>query len=405
MHMTQTLHQQALDRFSRGCVLQAQQHWQAAIACYDEALALEPQLAAAFSNRGAALTSMNRCEEALASLDRAIWLVPDYPEAHFCRAVTLLLKGEMPAGWMDFEWRWQTAPGRALRQTKNFSQPLWLGEAPIAGKTVLLYCERGLGDTLQFCRYALMVARLQAKVILQVQAPLAALLRSLSADIRVVSETEVLPHFDVHCPLLSLPLVFKTSLDTIPAPGRYLGTDAGKVEHMRGRLNEAAVLPGNARRTGTLHVGLVWRGDAGNPDDRNRSIELRHLLPFLPPGLLYVSLQKEVTPAERNFMDAHSLGAFLDNESDFVDTAALCECLDLVVAVDTSVAHLAAALGIRTWILLPFNPDCRWLLDRTDSPWYPAMELYRQTLSGDWSAVLARVGDELARLLKTPSTD
>jgi hypothetical protein len=318
------------------------------------------------------------------------------------------LKGDLSAGWIDFEWRWKTSPGRALRRSKTFSRPLWLGEEAAAGKTLLLYCERGLGDTLQFCRYALMVAQLRAKVILQVQAPLVALLRSLHEEIQVVSETETLPHFDLQCPLLSLPLVFKTSLNTIPAPVRYLCAERAKVAHMQSRLNEVGAQyddtrPDDARRgdvrRAIRRVGVVWRGDAANPDDRNRSIELPSLLSCLAPGLQYFSLQKEVTSAERTLIQAHALVSFLDDESDFEDTAALCECLDLVVAVDTSVAHLAAALGLKTWVLLPFNPDCRWLLDRRGTPWYPTVELYRQTLAGDWSAVLARVRDDLGRLL------
>jgi hypothetical protein len=340
---------------------------------------------------------MNRCSEALASLDRAISLVPDYPEAHFSRAITLLLKGDLSAGWIDFEWRWKTSPGRALRRSKTFSRPLWLGEEAAAGKTLLLYCERGCGDTLQFCRYAPMVAQLGAKVILQVQAPLVALLRSLHQGIQVVSETETLPHFDLQCPLLSLPLVFKTSLITIPAPVRYLGAESGKIAHVQTRLHEVGAMHENTR-SAVRRVGVVWRGDAANPDDRNRSIELSSLLSCLAPGLQYFSLQKEVTPAERTLIEAHPLFSFLDDESDFADTAALCECLDFVVAVDTSVAHLAAALGVKTWILLPFNPDCRWLLDRRDTPWYPTVELYRQTLAGDWSPVFARVRDDLGRL-------
>jgi hypothetical protein len=404
MHMSQDLHRQAVAQYNQGCALQAGQEWEAAISCYDEALALEPNLAPAYSNRGAAFAAMNRCDEALASLAQAIKLVPDYPQAHFSRAVALLLQGDLPNGWIEFEWRWKTVPGRTLRQSKNFPQPLWRGADPVAGKTLLLYCERGLGDTLQFCRYALMVAQLSATVILQVQAPLVALLRSLSQDIRVVSETEPLPRFDLQCPLLSLPLMFNTSLDTIPAQARYLGAVAGKVAQVRAKLSDVGAAGGGARRSGARsdyvrRVGVVWRGDASNPDDSNRSIELRNLLSCLPPGLQYVSLQKAVTPAEQSLIEAHPLLTFLDDESGFEDTAALCECLDLVVAVDTSVAHLAAALGLRTWILLPFNPDCRWLLDRQDSPWYPTVELYRQRFSGDWSGVLARIRDDLGRLL------
>lgn len=384
--MSQELQRRAVALYNRACELQQRPDLPAAIALYDEALALDPHLAAAYSNRGAAFAALNRCDDALASLDRAIGLKPDYAEAHFCRAVALLMRGDLPAGWEEFEWRWKTAPGRALRQAKNFPQPPWLGEAA-AGRAVLLYCERGLGDTLQFCRYALLVAQLHAKVILQVQAPLVALMRSLSDDIQVVSDTEPLPHFDLHCSLLSLPLIFETSVLTIPARRRYLSADVAGVERLRARLAPRAA----------PRVGLVWRGDANNPDDRHRSIRLREVLPWLPAGLHYFSLQKEITPEERDLIEAHASFTCLGSELAFEATAALCECLDMVIAIDTSVAHLAAALGVKTWILLPFNADCRWLLGRADSPWYPTVTLYRQRKAGDWSDVLARVRADLER--------
>jgi len=387
--MAQEQYRQAVAHYNRACELQGLQDYEAAIACYDDALALDPSLAAAHSNRGAALTALNRCAEALISLDRAISLEPDYAEAHFSRAITLLMQGNLPAGWVEFEWRWKTAPGRALRRSKNFSQPPWLGAQAVAGKTVLLYCERGLGDTLQFCRYAAAVSQLHANVILQVQAPLLGLLQRLPGATRVVGEAEPLPDFDLQCPLLSLPLVFKTSLSTIPAPGKYLGADARKVAQWQAKLGPH----------GRPRVGLGWRGDAGNPDDRNRSIALRDMLQSLPPELHYFSLQKETTPEERKLIEAHPHLSILGGELHFEETAALCECLDLVISIDTSVAHVAAALGARTWILLPFNPDCRWLLGRDDSPWYSTVKLYRQSRSGDWQEVLARVAADLrARL-------
>jgi hypothetical protein len=395
--MAQDLHRRAVALFDRGCALHGRQEFEAAISCYTEAIALDPNYAAPYSNRGAAFAALNRCDEALASLDRAIGLVPDYPEAHFSRAVTLLLKGDLLAGWIDFEWRWKTAPGRALRQSKNFERPLWLGEEAVADKRVLLYTERGLGDTLQFCRYAPMVSQLQAKVILQVQRPLAALLRRLEGDIHVVAEGETLPGFDFHCPLLSLPLVFETALDTIPAPRRYLSAQAIGVARLRARLASRGSLRGGSRNAS--RVGLVWRGDVNNPDDRNRSIALRDVLRFLPPELEYFSLQKEVTPQERALIESHPRFRVISEDLDFEATAALCECLDLVISIDSSVAHLAAALGMPTWILLPFNPDCRWLLERGDSPWYPSARLFRQTRLGEWHSVLARLRGELEPLL------
>jgi hypothetical protein len=390
MHMPDASHRQAVALFNRACELQQRQELEAAIAAYDQALALDPNLAGALSNRGAAFAAMNRCDEALRSLDQAIRLQPDYAEAHFCKAITLLMQGDLPAGWQEFEWRWHTAPGRALRQAKSFSKPRWRSDEPAAGKTLLLYCERGLGDTLQFCRYATKVAQLSAEVFLQVQAPLVAVLRSLAGNIRLISEAEPLPDFDLHCPLLSLPLMFKTSLQTIPAPHRYLRADAGDVARLRPTL----------ATVGALRVGLVWRGDAHNPDDRNRSIALGELLGYLPDELHYFSLQRDILPEERPLIDAQVNFSLAGDALDFATTAALCECVDLVIAVDTSVAHLAAALGVRTWILLPFNADCRWLLERADTPWYPTATLYRQETRAGWSDVLARVRSDLGRLAR-----
>jgi hypothetical protein len=394
--MGQEAHRQALAHYNQGCALQGHADWEGAIACYDAALALDASLAAAHSNRGAALASLNRCEEALVSLDRAIILQPDHAEAHFSRAVTLLLQGDLPAGWREFEWRWQTAPGRALRRSKDFTQPRWLGGRGLEGQTLLLHCERGLGDTLQFCRYALQVAELRAGVILQVQAPLLALLRrsflrSPPEAIQVVSETDELPHFDLQCPLLSLPLAFATALQTIPAPARYLSADPGLVAHWQSRLEKSQ----------GPRVGVVWRGDARNPDDSRRSIALTDLLECLPRQLQYYSLQKDLAPWEETVLCPHPHLAVVADELDFERTAALCECLDLVISIDSSVAHLSAALGKPTWILLPFNPDCRWLLNREDSPWYPSVTLYRQSAAGNWRAVLQRLAADLA--LRVPA--
>ena len=388
--MSDEAHRQAAALYNRACELQQRQELQAAIAAYDEALALDPNFASAYSNRGAALAALNRCDEALASLDRAVDLQPDYAEAHFCRAVTLLMQGDLLSGWVEFEWRWKTAPGRAMRQAKNFLKPRWLGEDEVAGRTLLLYAERGLGDTLQFCRYAYMVSQRRAKVVLQVQAPLVDLLRRQSVDIQVVGEAEKLPDYDLHCSLLSLPLVFKTALASIPAPRRYLRADADEVARLRAGL--ASI--------GTPRVGLVWRGDANNPDDFRRSIALRDVLRNLPDELHYISLQKDITPEEQPLIDAQANLSVVGAAINFELTAALCECLDVVVAIDTSVAHLAAALGVRTWILLPFNADCRWLLEREDTPWYPTARLYRQETRGDWADVLLRVRADLERLAR-----
>jgi tetratricopeptide (TPR) repeat protein len=357
-----------------------------AIASYDRVIAINPGLADAYSNRGASLAGLNRWSEALANFDQAIAIRPDHAEAHFSRAILWLLQGDFARGWAEFEWRWKTSDGRALRERKDFSQPLWRGAEEIAGKTILLYCERGLGDTLQFCRYAKLVRELGATVLLQVQEPLVGVLSEVEGASQVFADTQPPPPFDVHCPLLSLPLALKIELATIPA-GKYLSAPLARIARWQAKLGEST----------KPRIGLVWRGDPDNPVDHKRSVTLAEFLPHLPGGFQYLSLQKALTGSEQRTVAAHPVDISLWQELNFVETAALCECLDLVISVDTSLAHLSAALGRKTWILLPFNPDCRWLLDRNDSPWYPSATLYRQARSGDWRGVLTRVAADLNR--------
>ena len=357
-----------------------------AIAVYDRVIAINPGSADAYSNRGASLAGLNRWNEALANFDQAIAIRPGHAEAHFSRAILWLLQGDFARGWVEFEWRWETPHGRALRERKGFSPPLWLGAEAIAGKTILLHCERGLGDTLQFCRFAGLVRDLGATVLLQVQEPLVGMLSQVEGVSQVFADTRPPPPFDVHCPLLSLPLALKIDLATIPAEN-YLSAPLAALARRRARLGKST----------KPRIGLVWRGDPDNPVDHKRSLTLAQLLPSLPGGFQYLSLQKELTELEQRAVAAHSVDVSLRQELNFVETAALCECVDLVISVDTSVAHLSAALGRKTWILLPFNPDCRWLLDRHDSPWYPSARLYRQARTGDWQEVLTRVAADLDR--------
>jgi TPR repeat/Glycosyltransferase family 9 (heptosyltransferase) len=374
----QDMVREAQERFGRGQL-------DAALECLDQVLAIDPDNAVVHANRGIALVALCRLPEALASFDRAVCLKQDYAEAYFGRAVARLLAGDFARGWVDFEWRWKRTNGPAGLKRKEFAQPLWLGETSLAGKTLLVHAEIGLGDTLQFCRYVTPLAELGATVILQVQSPLVELLADLRGVSRVISEGQALPDFDYYCPLLSLPLAFKTELKTIPAERKYLWADPVKVERWKTRMHDA---------TGP-RVGLVWRGDPNNRDDRHRSMTLGELLQYLPLHCRYYSLQKELSEFEKCLFDAHPTAFYLADELDFTETAAVCESLDLVISVDTSVAHLSAALGKSTWILLPFSPDCRWLLSRTDSPWYPSVKLYRQDGLGDWRGVLRRVAGDL----------
>jgi Tetratricopeptide repeat/Glycosyltransferase family 9 (heptosyltransferase) len=357
-----------------------------AISGYDRVIAIEPGFADGYSNRGASFAALNRADDALANFNQAIAIDPAHVEAHLGRAIVWLSQGDFARGWREFEWRWQTPQGREMRERKSISQPLWLGAEDIARKTILLHSEKGLGDTLQFCRLAKCVHDLGATVLLQVQAALVEVLEPLDGVSQVFADTRPSPPFDVHCPLLSLPLALKIELNSIPA-AKYLRAPAASVARWRAKLGE----PSKPR------IGLAWRGDPNNPIDRTRSLALAQLLPHLPDRYRYVNLQKELDESEQRFVAAHSPDFSLSQDLHFTETAALCECMDLVISVDTSVAHLSAALGQKTWILLPFNADCRWLLDRSDSPWYQSATLYRQASSGDWRGVLLRVAAELNR--------
>jgi|SRR5580658_1194806 tetratricopeptide (TPR) repeat protein len=370
----------------RGNALMELDRWEEAQLSYDRAAQAGSGFAAACVNRGTALTYLGRLEEAIAAFSHAITLSADLPVAYYGRAVARLLAGRLEEAWIDHERRWQALSiGTALAAGQE-SLPLWLGEESPSGRTILLYGEQGLGDTIQLCRYARLVAELGAKVYLQVQEPLVDLLTGLAGVAAVFPAKVAVPPCDYRCPLMSLPLVFKTTLATIPSSARYLSSDPARVARWRARLGE--------RRA--LRVGLAWSGSATYPRDHQRSIALATLMRYLPAGPQYVSLQTEVRADDRQTL--RSYPELLEEPGDFADTAALCECLDLVVSVDTSMVHLGAALGKRTWVLLPFAPDWRWMMDRTDSPWYPSVTLYRQRTPGDWEGVLVRVGEALARL-------
>jgi tetratricopeptide (TPR) repeat protein len=357
-----------------------------AILGYDRVIAVKPDFADGYSNRGASFAALNKSNEALANFDQAIAIDPAHIEAHIGRAIIWLLQGDFARGWREFEWRWKTPQGRAMQEHRGISQPLWLGAEDITGKTILLYSEKGLGDTLQFCRFAKCVRDLGATVLLQVQEALVEVLEQLDGVSHVFADTRRAPPFDVHCPLLSLPLALELDLTTIAA-GKYLRASPASVARWRAKLGE----PSRPR------IGLVWRGDPDNPVDGTRSLALSQLLSHLPERYRYVSLQKELNESEQRIFAEHSLDISPSQDLNFPETAALCECLDLVISVDTSITHLSAALGQKNWILLPFNADCRWLMDRTDSPWYRSATLYRQTSRGDWRDVLTRVAADLKR--------
>ncbi len=359
-----------------------------ALARFDAALALDPRLALAHCLRAGTLAGLRRFDEALADYDRALALDPELPDAHWNGALLRLLLGDFETGWKGRQWGRKCA-GLAFVD-RQFAQPLWHGETPIAGKTILLHSDEGLGDTIQFARYATMVAQLGARVILEVQDAVHPLLSDLEGVALCLPKTGVtLPDFDLQCPTSDLPLAFGTRLETIPAAPSYLSPRPARVREWQARLGAHD----------RLRVGLVWSGNPAHNNDRNRSIPLAAMTALLDVDACFISLQKDPRPADQAFLiETREIVDLTSHLTDFVETAALIACLDLVITVDTSVAHLAGALGCPTWILLPYTPDFRWLLDRDDSPWYPSVRLFRQGERRNYDEVLARVREELQKL-------
>jgi len=349
---------------------------------FDRALSLQPDAPVTLTNRGATLQDLRRHSEALDCFARAIALSPTLAMAHANESVCRLQLGDFKRGWEKFEWRWATDLMRPFH--RNFAQPLWLGQEPLVGKTILLHAEQGLGDTLQFCRYAAGISALGGKVILEVQPSLRRLMAKVKGVDQLVGRGEPLPPFDCHCPLLSLPHAFGTELATIPSAPSYLQSDPALRKKWAARLG-----PAQRRR-----IGLVWSGST-TPDPA-RSIPLGALTPLFSGPYQFFGLQQEVRPEDQRILDGHRELENLGSEfADFADTAAVIELMDLVITVDTSVAHLAGALGKAVWALLLYNSDWRWLLDRDDSPWYPSIRLFRQTQNGHWHDVIQRVSGEL----------
>lgn len=348
---------------------------------FRRAIGLDPNHVKAHSNLGVALTARCLLEEAIHHFETATDLSPDHALAHWNNAIALLLSGDFETGWREYEWRLQR-PGSTPTE---FSKPRWTGDA-LAGRTILIHAEQGLGDAIQFCRYASTLVE-SGRVLLAVQPSLKRLMASLQGVAGILVDQDPLPAFDVHCPLLSLPGLFETRLETIPADVPYLAAQPAAVQAFSDRLG-----PGDH-----LNVGLVWAGNPRLQNDLNRSIPLERFRSLVEvPGARFVSLQKDKRAGDQELLA--SLGGIADlapHLEDFADTAAAIEALDLVISVDTSVAHLAGALGKPVWLLLPFAPDWRWMLHREDSPWYPSMRLFRQTQARSWPEVLAAVAEAL----------
>jgi hypothetical protein len=353
---------------------------EAALGRLEAALRLHPQRRDALINRIVVLQGLGRVPESVAAAREALVLYPDDADIHWNLSISHLLLGDFEEGWKEQAWRSVAFHAK----TVDHGFPRWQGE-DLAGRSIFLFGEQGFGDTVQFARYLPEVARRAASVYLAVPAPLEPLMRDLPANCRLLSAGARLPAVDYQCSLMSLPQVLGTRLETIPAAVPYLTADPAAVKSWRGRLP-----------TDAFHVGIAWSGKPTHVNDRNRSMSLAMFRRLDLPGCRFVTIQPEVRESDRATLAGWPAALDWGRElRHFGDTAALVDALDLVISVDTSVAHLAGALARPVWILLPFAPDWRWMLERDDSPWYPTARLFRQGAGEGWDSVLDRVRSAL----------
>lgn len=362
-----------------GYVFQMKRQFDKAIECYQKALSLKPDMADAQNNLGRAFQRQKKIDEAIASYQKAIDMNPDFAEAHCNLAIAFLLRGNFKQGWPEYEWRWKLGE----RSRYDFPLPKWTG-SEISDRTLFLYAEQGYGDTIQFIRYASLASERGARVIVECQKELRSLIERVKGVEQVLTSEDPLPVFDFYCPLLSLPMVFHTTPENIPANIPYITPDRSIIHRWREKLHGQ-----NSR----LKVGLVWSGNPKYKADQSRSFDLATFMPLARlEDITFYSLQKGKAAEQiKNPPDGMKIVDYMDEVIDFEDTAGLIINLDLIISVDTSVAHLAGALGKAVWTLLPFSPDWRWMLNREDSPWYPTMRLFRQYSSGNWEPVIEEV--------------
>jgi tetratricopeptide (TPR) repeat protein len=355
---------------------------------FSHAIEINPKYAEAYNNRSNLLKSLNRLDAALQDADRAIKIRPNYIEANWNRALIYLLMGDYLNGWNAYEWRWK-------RSDRNFHQhyqklPRWVNQQDIAGKNIVLHAEQGFGDTIQFCRYAPIIAGLGANVYLDVPPALRSLLKSLGSNIHVVDSQIKNLKVDLHTPLMSLPWIFKHTLQDIPAPNSYLFASDLDIDMWTKKLGMKT----------RKRIGISWAGNPSHTNDKRRSIALSKLKPILELDFEFHSLQKDVSEADHDFLTELSASSCMQHDfNSFADTAALMSAMDLVITIDSAVAHLSGALGCPTWLMLPYAPDFRWMLARDDSPWYPSMRLFRQDQVDEWHSVVLKVCKELSSIV------
>ena len=376
--------------FNSGATLHELRRFDDAIERYDHAIMLKPDYAEAYFNRGISLHELKRFDDALGSYDKALSSNPTDRRIVFARGSVNLLRGKFDPGWREYESRPKPAAGG-----RSFRQPRWRGEPPIAGKTILLHCEQRLGDTIQFCRYARLLAQAGAKVLLAPQTGLKELMKTLGDGIDVVDPDDRALRYDYHAPLLSLPLAFKTDLASIPASVPYLAADAQRAKEWAARIGNHG-----------FRIGICWQG-ATTKADAGRSFPVRAFFPLSQiPGVRLISLHRGAGEAQLSTlpesMNVQTLGDDFDGGPNaFVDAAAVMEGLDLIITSNTAIAHLAGALGKPAWVALQYVPEWRWLLDRNDSPWYLTMRLFRQRRAGDWEGVFSEIQSALIERMQS----
>jgi Flp pilus assembly protein TadD len=376
-------------QFNNATALRALKRFDEAIAGFDKTIALRPDYPEAYQNLGITLQDEKRIEEAIAAYRKAIALRPNYAEAYSNLGFCELQLGQFEAGFRDYEARKQQA---GLPDTRFITRPEWRGEN-IAGKTLFVHCEQGFGDTLQFCRFGKVAAARGIKAVMSVQQPLWRLLQQLRPAADIVVQDTAPATFDYHCSLMSLPGPLGINAGAIPVEQRYLTSDPALSRVWSDRLPQRSAKP---------RIGVTWSGNPKHKNEINRSMPLKVLSPLFAAGAHWVSLQTERRPDDAGLLAELPVAPLADALTDFADTAALIDNLDLVITVDTSVAHLAGAMGKPVWILLPYYPDWRWFLEGETSPWYPSARLFRQDRSRSWENVIARVREAVHEFVRSP---
>ena len=370
--------------FNRGLAKRLFGHTSAALDDYTRSIALDSKNYRALNNRAMLHRDLKNFDKAIRDLDACLSVQPNFSEALWNKSLTLLLMGKHDLGWELYESRWSTPEFKS--KVRHFSSPLWLGENSLKNKTILIHSEQGLGDTLQFCRYINLFRNLSCTVLLEVERPLVTIMRSLLPKKNIFQKGTQLPEFDYHCPMMSLPLAFKTIGIPYLENGPYLKPSASAVARWSGVLG----------RNNKTRIGLAWRGNPNHVKNNMRSIKLRELVPLLSPRFDWISLEINPSEEEKDLMqECGFITNFGQEIGDFLSTSALCRNLHAVVSVDTSIAHLAGSIGTLVHLMLPYVPDFRWQHSGRSTHWYPNMVLHRQDADRDWGPIIRDVNNAL----------